>query len=84
MVTPGSVAPEILDLRGLKCPLPALKTKKRLAGLQPGALLIVITSDPLAVIDIPHLCREEGHCLLQQDRAEECDRFTIRRGLSPA
>nr|WP_246739701.1 sulfurtransferase TusA family protein [Martelella sp. HB161492] len=71
-----------MDLRGLKCPLPALKTKKRLAGLEPGALLVVLTSDPLAVIDIPHLCREDGHALVQQERAEGYDRFTIRRDVS--
>ena len=48
------------DLRGLKCPLPVLKTRKRMASLEPGALVWVETSDPLAVVDIPHFCREAG------------------------
>ncbi|OQP85306.1 response regulator SirA [Rhizobium rhizosphaerae] len=51
------------DLRGLKCPLPVLKTRRRLRDLPAGARLMVLTSDPLAVIDIPHLCREDGHAL---------------------
>ena len=45
-----------LDLRGLKCPLPALYTQKRLDGLAPGAALTVLADDPMAAIDIPHLC----------------------------
>ena len=52
---------ETLDLRGLKCPLPALMTKKALAKLPPGAALIVWADDPMAVVDIPHMCHGEGH-----------------------
>ena len=59
-----SADPPAYDLRGLKCPLPVLKTRRRLRDLPTGAQLAVLTSDPLAVIDIPHLCREEGHALL--------------------
>lgn len=53
-----------LDLRGLRCPLPALRTEKELRAMQPGQRLRVITDDPLAAIDIPHFCREAGHLLL--------------------
>jgi tRNA 2-thiouridine synthesizing protein A len=49
-----------LDLTGLKCPLPALKTRKALKGLQPGDVLEVLCTDPLSVIDIPHLIQETG------------------------
>jgi tRNA 2-thiouridine synthesizing protein A len=49
-----------LDLTGLKCPLPALKTRKALKSLQPGDRLEVHCTDPLAVIDIPNLIRETG------------------------
>lgn len=48
------------DLRGLKCPLPVLKTRKRMENLTPGALIEIETTDPLAVIDIPHFCNEDG------------------------
>ena len=49
-----------LDLTGLKCPLPALKTRKALKALKPGDLLEVRCTDPLSVIDIPNLIRETG------------------------
>ncbi|PZM09510.1 sulfurtransferase TusA family protein [Rhizobium tubonense] len=71
---------EVFDLRGLKCPLPVLKTKKRLASLQKGETLTVETSDPLAVIDIPHLCREDQHELLESAKTETGHRFIIRKG----
>src|SRR5262245_20350026 len=49
-----------LDLAGLKCPLPALKTRKALKTLPPGDRLEVLCTDPLSVIDIPNLIRETG------------------------
>jgi tRNA 2-thiouridine synthesizing protein A len=49
-----------LDLTGLKCPLPALKTRKALKSLKPGDRLEVHCTDPLSVIDIPNLIRETG------------------------
>jgi tRNA 2-thiouridine synthesizing protein A len=49
-----------LDLLGLKCPHPYLRTRKALRALSPGDVLVVMTSDALAVIDIPNLCRETG------------------------
>jgi tRNA 2-thiouridine synthesizing protein A len=49
-----------LDLKGLKCPLPALRTRKALRRLRPGDLLIVECTDPFAPIDIVHLAREMG------------------------
>lgn len=59
-----------LDLVGLKCPLPALKTRKALGGIQPGDRLEVHCTDPLAAIDIPNLIGETG------DRIEN----TVRDG----
>lgn len=70
---------ETLDLRGLKCPLPALMTRRRLARLQPGALLTVTASDPLAVVDIPHMCAEEGHNLESVTAEKGAHLFRIRR-----
>jgi tRNA 2-thiouridine synthesizing protein A len=49
-----------LDLNGLKCPLPALMTRKALKALSPGDSLEVQCTDPLSVIDIPNLIRETG------------------------
>jgi tRNA 2-thiouridine synthesizing protein A len=72
--------PEPLDLRALKCPLPALMTRRQLARLPDGALLTVLTSDPLAVVDIPHLCNEDGHALLESRQADGHHIFTICKG----
>jgi tRNA 2-thiouridine synthesizing protein A len=55
-----------LDLSGLKCPLPALKTRKALKGLRPGDRLVVTCTDPMAAIDIPNLLRETGDVLEEQ------------------
>lgn len=52
-----------LDLMGLKCPLPALKTRKALKAIAPGERLLVACSDPMAEIDIPNLLRETGDTL---------------------
>jgi tRNA 2-thiouridine synthesizing protein A len=49
-----------LDLTGLRCPIPALKTRKALTSVAPGDVLEVYCTDPLSVIDIPNLIRETG------------------------
>ena len=60
--------PEILDARGLKCPLPVLKMEKRLAQLPAGASLTVLATDPMARIDIPLYCTQHGHaCVVGND-----------------
>ena len=56
----GTIVMTKLDLTGLKCPLPALKTRKALKGLKPGARIEVHCTDPLAIIDIPNLINELG------------------------
>jgi len=58
-----------LDLTGLKCPLPALKTRKALKALKPGDWLEVHCTDPLSVIDIPNLIRETGDRVEINERA---------------
>ncbi|MER2269317.1 sulfurtransferase TusA family protein [Methylobacterium oxalidis] len=68
-----------LDLRGLKCPLPVLRTRKVLRGLAPGRRLVVACTDPMSAIDIPNLVREEGARLAAQERLGETLRFTICR-----
>jgi tRNA 2-thiouridine synthesizing protein A len=75
-----------LDLAGLKCPLPALKTRKALKALKPGDMLEVHCTDPLSVIDIPNLIRETGDRIEITERAETRIVFLIEKatGLSPA
>jgi tRNA 2-thiouridine synthesizing protein A len=57
------MAEQTLDLRGLRCPLPALKARKVLAKLVPGDTLVLECTDPLTAIDIPNLVRETGDVL---------------------
>lgn len=70
-----------IDARGLLCPLPVLKARKRLNALAPGALLALLTDDPAAVIDIPHFCTEAGHTLVADtDQGHPAHGWLIRRG----
>jgi tRNA 2-thiouridine synthesizing protein A len=73
----------VIDVRGLKCPLPALKTARRMKAHPAGARFLVLATDPLAAIDVPNFCREEGHRLLRSDREAGVLRFEIEKdGLS--
>ena len=69
-----------LDLRGLKCPLPVLKTARLLRDLQPGSRVEVFATDPMSAIDIPHFCRENGHRLIRQVREGDYLVFTLEAG----
>ncbi len=71
---------EIYDLKGLKCPLPVFKARKRLAGMAPGSRLWLETTDPLAVIDVPAFCTENGHTLVETETVEGGHRFLVERG----
>ena len=68
-----------LDLTGLKCPLPALKTRKALRGIRPGERLEVRCTDPLASIDIPNLINETGDRLEATERDGDHIIFVIEK-----
>ena len=72
-----------LDLTGLKCPLPALKTRKALKSVAPGDFLEVHCTDPLSVIDIPNLIRETGDKVEITERAESRIVFLIEKTNGP-
>lgn len=55
---------EELDARGLLCPLPVLKARKRLRAMRPGQILRLLATDPAAVVDVPHFCSESGNRLI--------------------
>jgi tRNA 2-thiouridine synthesizing protein A len=71
-----------IDLRGLKCPLAALCTRKALAGSAPGDILIVECTDPLAGIDIPSLLRETGDALEETRQGSKGDDVPHPQALS--
>ncbi len=68
-----------LDLTGLKCPLPALKTRKALKSVRAGDFLEVHCTDPLSVIDIPNLIRETGDRVEIKQRDENRIVFLIEK-----
>lgn len=68
-----------LDATGLLCPLPVLKARKRLTALEPGKVLRLRTTDPAAIVDVPHFCTESGHNLLGQTAQGDTHFYFIRR-----
>lgn len=76
--------PEVLDLRGLKCPLPALFAKRALLRANPGTVLEIVADDPLAAVDIPHMCAEESIDVVSSRRDGELVRLRLRRPIAPA
>ncbi|HEY1632601.1 MAG TPA: sulfurtransferase TusA family protein [Rhizomicrobium sp.] len=73
------VLDQVLDLRGLKCPLPALYARKALAKAPPGVRLCVLTDDPMATIDVPHMCRQEGYAVEAVEKGNLGARIVLRR-----
>jgi tRNA 2-thiouridine synthesizing protein A len=67
----------ILNLRGLKCPLPALKVRKALSRLAAGERLVAECTDPLAAVDIPNLIRETGDLIEEMRREADVLVFRI-------
>jgi tRNA 2-thiouridine synthesizing protein A len=73
------MAETTLNLRGLKCPLPALRTRKALTALKRGDLLVVECTDPLTTIDIPNLVNQTGDMLVEQSKTKKVLTFRIRK-----
>ena len=71
--------PQVLDLRGLRCPLPALKTRRALIRGRAGALFVVISDDPLARIDVPNAVREAGGEIISAESDGPAIRFAVRK-----
>jgi tRNA 2-thiouridine synthesizing protein A len=66
-------------MRGLKCPLPALKTRKLLAKMAAGEILMIECTDPLTTLDIPNLLRETGDTLEGSHKSGRVLTFRIRK-----
>jgi tRNA 2-thiouridine synthesizing protein A len=68
-----------VNMRGLKCPLPALKTRKLLTRMAAGEELVIECTDPLAAIDIPNLIRETGDAIVGSGKQGRVLTFRIRK-----
>lgn len=69
-----------IDARGLLCPLPVLRARKRLMAMAPGQVLVVLATDKASVIDMPHFCAEAGHEYLGCEEADGALTHRLRRG----
>ncbi|WP_018151149.1 sulfurtransferase TusA family protein [Leeia oryzae] len=68
-----------IDLKGLNCPLPILRTKKALAAMESGKLLLVWATDPGTPTDFAQFCQQTGHQLLENTQVDGQFRFLIKR-----
>jgi tRNA 2-thiouridine synthesizing protein A len=71
---------QFLDARGLKCPLPVLKARKRLAAMRVGEVLTVLADDPVAPLDLEHLAQEDGHALVEMTQTETHTIARLQKG----
>lgn len=70
---------DTIDARGLLCPLPVLKLRKRLNTVEDGALVELWADDPAAAIDVPHFCTESGHELIGTDAHAAYVTYRVRK-----
>jgi len=73
------MADQVLDAKGLNCPLPILKAKKALKSLDGGQVLEVVSTDPGSVADFAAFCRTTGNELMEQNEAEGIYTYLIRK-----
>jgi len=69
----------LVDAVGLTCPMPVLMARKALRDLPGGAVVELRASDPLARIDIPHFCAQNGHVLLDRTESGGVLVFRLRK-----
>lgn len=73
-------ADKTLDAKGLDCPMPLLKAKKALEGLESGQILEILGTDAGSKIDLPVWCDRVGHDFLGVKEEKDYIRFYIKKG----
>lgn len=73
------MADQVLDVKGLNCPLPILRAKKALKDMATGQTLEVLATDPGAVKDFEAFCRTTGNELVESGHQDKVFSFVIRR-----
>lgn len=73
------MADQVLDVKGLNCPLPILRAKKALKDMATGQTLEVLATDPGAVKDFEAFCRTTGNELVESRQDDKIYSFVIRR-----
>ena len=69
----------LLDARGLKCPMPIVRTAQTIKALSPGALVDVLSTDPGSIADFAAWSRTTGHAIVESSAAGGVYRFVVRR-----
>lgn len=67
-----------VDAAGLNCPVPVLRAKKAISGLNSGQVMRLLSTDPGSIKDFEAFCRQTGHALLAQEEHEGTFVFYIR------
>ena len=73
------MADQELDASGLNCPLPILRAKKTLNGMEAGAVLHIIATDPGSVKDFEAFCKQTGNELLESKEEGGKFHFEIKK-----
>jgi tRNA 2-thiouridine synthesizing protein A len=73
------MADQVLDAKGLNCPLPILKAKKALKSMDAGTTLEVVSTDPGSVADFAAFCRTTGNEMLEQTEGDGIWTYLIRK-----
>ena len=68
-----------LDLKGLSCPIPIVKTAQAVKELASGDVIEALATDPGSVADFAAWCTSTGNELVEQDAAAGVYRFVIRK-----
>jgi len=68
-----------LDVKGLNCPLPILRTKKALSEMNTGQVLRVLATDPNAAKDFQAFAKQTGNQLLSNTEADQVFEFFFKR-----
>lgn len=75
----SAVIAQTLDLKGLSCPLPIVKTAQALKTLPSGTLVEVLATDPGSVSDFAAWARSTGNELVTSAEDDGVYRYVIRK-----
>ena len=70
----------VIDARRLPCPQPVLMLRHTLKAMTSGARVALLTTDPMASVDVRALCARGGHRLLSEEDHGDHARFAVERG----
>lgn len=68
----------LVDAQGFNCPIPVLKARRAVRGMQAGDILTVLATDPASMIDFKHFCNTTGHELIDHSEQDGVFTYVIR------